>query len=44
MSDPAPLLDITGVTMRFGGSVALHNVAITASAGTITGLMGPNGA
>jgi branched-chain amino acid transport system ATP-binding protein len=38
------LLDIKGVTMRFGGSVALHDVAITAAAGTITGLMGPNGA
>ena len=38
------LLDIRGVTMRFGGSVALHNVAITADAGTVTGLIGPNGA
>jgi branched-chain amino acid transport system ATP-binding protein len=38
------LLEVTGVTMRFGGSVALHDVAITAAAGTITGLMGPNGA
>jgi branched-chain amino acid transport system ATP-binding protein len=39
-----PLLDITGVTMRFGGSVALHKVALTAATGTVTGLMGPNGA
>ena len=39
-----PLLEVSGVTMRFGGSVALHNVALTAEAGTITGLIGPNGA
>ena len=38
------LLDMKGVTMRFGGSVALHNVAITAEAGEVTGLIGPNGA
>jgi len=38
------LLDVTGVTMHFGGSVALHDVALTAATGTITGLMGPNGA
>ena len=38
------LLDMKGVTMRFGGSVALHSVAITAEAGTVTGLIGPNGA
>ena len=43
-SPVTPLLDVRGVTTRFGGSVALHNVALAAGAGTITGLIGPNGA
>jgi branched-chain amino acid transport system ATP-binding protein len=38
------LLNVRNVTVRFGGNVALDNVAIDAAAGEITGLIGPNGA
>ena len=30
--------------MRFGGSVALNAVSLTAEPGQVTGLIGPNGA
>jgi branched-chain amino acid transport system ATP-binding protein len=38
------LLDVRGVTVRFGGNVALDDVAIEAEPGAVTGLIGPNGA
>jgi branched-chain amino acid transport system ATP-binding protein len=38
------LLTVRNVTVRFGGNVALDNVALDAAAGEITGLIGPNGA
>jgi len=38
------LLEIAGLNVRFGGSVALQHVDLTAEAGAITGLIGPNGA
>jgi branched-chain amino acid transport system ATP-binding protein len=38
------LLEVCGVTKRFGGLVALHNVHCTIEPGQITGLIGPNGA
>jgi branched-chain amino acid transport system ATP-binding protein len=38
------LLDITDVTVRFGGLLALNEVALGADPGRITGLIGPNGA
>ncbi|MFC9326861.1 ABC transporter ATP-binding protein [Kitasatospora sp. NPDC057015] len=45
---PAPtgttLLDVRGVTMRFGGLTAVNNVDLTVSEGEIIGLIGPNGA
>ncbi|GAA4994532.1 ABC transporter ATP-binding protein [Yinghuangia aomiensis] len=38
------LLEVSGVTVRFGGHRALDGVALTADAGRVTGLIGPNGA
>jgi branched-chain amino acid transport system ATP-binding protein len=43
-STAAPLLEISQLTMRFGGIVALENVSFTVSQGRIAGLIGPNGA
>jgi len=40
----APLLDARGVTLRFGGVVALDAIDFAADEGAITGLVGPNGA
>ncbi|MGW2378129.1 MULTISPECIES: ABC transporter ATP-binding protein [Kitasatospora] len=40
----APLLDVTGVTMRFGGLTAVNDVSLTVGQGEIIGLIGPNGA
>ncbi|MFD0026611.1 ABC transporter ATP-binding protein [Streptomyces sp. NPDC058382] len=39
-----PVLDASGVTMRFGGLTAVHDVDLTVNAGEIVGLIGPNGA
>jgi len=44
MSTAAPLLSVRGVTVRFGGNLALHDVDLDAAAGRVTGLIGPNGA
>ena len=38
------ILQVAGLTMRFGGIVAINNLSFTAKRGQITALIGPNGA
>ena len=40
----APLLAVEGLTMRFGGLVAVDNLDFTVGRGDITAQIGPNGA
>jgi branched-chain amino acid transport system ATP-binding protein len=42
--DGTPLLQASGVIMRFGGLTAVRNVDLTVNSGEIVGLIGPNGA
>jgi branched-chain amino acid transport system ATP-binding protein len=37
-------LSVEGITVRFGGVIAVDDVALSATAGVVTGLIGPNGA
>ncbi|WP_327729825.1 branched-chain amino acid ABC transporter ATP-binding protein/permease [Streptomyces sp. NBC_00487] len=39
-----PLLEVRGLTMRFGGLLALDGVAFTVGRGQVLGVIGPNGA
>src|SRR5947209_8438351 len=39
-----PVIDVHGLTRRFGATVALDNVNLTVPRGTVFGLVGPNGA
>ena len=41
--DSAPLLELKGVTKRFGGLVAAKDISFEVGAGEILGLIGPNG-
>jgi branched-chain amino acid transport system permease protein len=40
----APVLEVRGLTKRFGGVIALNAIDLTVPAGAIIGLIGPNGA
>ncbi|WP_327291639.1 ABC transporter ATP-binding protein [Streptomyces sp. NBC_01198] len=42
--DGTPLLQASGVVMRFGGLTAVRDVDLTVNTGEIVGLIGPNGA
>src|SRR5271169_5184464 len=44
MPVPSPLLDVQGVSRRFGGLLALNEVSITVDKGEAVGVVGPNGA
>jgi branched-chain amino acid transport system ATP-binding protein len=41
---PAPLLEVSDLSMRFGGLRAVDRVSFAAQAGQITAVIGPNGA
>lgn len=41
---PAPALETRGLTIRFGGHVAVNDVSCRFNAGTLTAIVGPNGA
>jgi ABC-type branched-subunit amino acid transport system ATPase component len=40
----SPILEVAGVSKRFGGVVAVDQVSFNVAAGTAVGLIGPNGA
>jgi len=44
MSTAAPILELSGVTKRFGGLTAVSDVSVTVPAGELLGIIGPNGA
>ncbi|ABD08378.1 ABC transporter related [Rhodopseudomonas palustris HaA2] len=44
MSNAPPILRVEGLTMRFGGIVAVNELSFEAQRGKITALIGPNGA
>jgi len=43
-TDDAPVLEVNGLTQRFGGLTAVDNFNVKLMPGKLTGLIGPNGA
>lgn len=43
-SAPAPVLEVTDLTVSLGGRIVLDNVAFVLARGSVAGLIGPNGA
>ncbi|MGF7239371.1 MAG: ABC transporter permease subunit [Frankia sp.] len=43
-ADAQVVLEVTGLTVRYGGVTAVSNVSLTVPAGSVVGLIGPNGA
>jgi len=43
-AEATPALELSGITVRFGGIVALNDVSFTVADGESVGLIGPNGA
>lgn len=41
---PETLLEVSGLTIRYGGVVAIDNVSFAVPSGSVVGLIGPNGA
>ena len=44
MADVTRILELTGLTRRFGGVTALDDLSFTVASGRVTGFLGPNGA
>ena len=42
--DGAPILEVRGITKKFGGVIALNGIDLVVPRGAIIGLIGPNGA
>ena len=40
----APIVEVAGLTKRYGGTLAVDNLTFSLSRGTVTGFLGPNGA
>jgi len=43
VSDPAPAIDVTGLSKSFDGKVAVRNLSLRVERGEIYGFLGPNG-